>query len=119
MKNGGGPLPSTLIGTKGCITFKNVHFIPSTVFTIPFLTGFRSDFSKEFYFISIIKVTPHRIFLKRAIFEKIILFDLLAQICTKITKKITILKFRPTYPLFAKRNFLGLGNPVKESGTPV
>ena len=35
-----------------------------------------------------LKVTPpHRIFLKRAIFEKIILFNLLVQIYTKITKK--------------------------------
>ena len=29
-----------------------------------------------------------------------------------------ILIFWPTYPLFAKRIFLGLGNPVRESGTP-
>ena len=29
-----------------------------------------------------------------------------------------ILKFWPTYPLLAKRNFLGLVNPVRESGTP-
>ena len=34
-----------------------------------------------------VKVTPHQIFRKRAIFEKIILFNLLLQTYTKITKK--------------------------------
>ena len=65
-----------------------------------------------------LKATPHRIFLKRAIFEKIILFNLLVQIYTKITKKYHFLNFSQRTSLFAKRNFSGLGKPVRESSSP-
>ena len=57
-------------------------------------------------------------FSEKGYFEKIILFNLLVQIYTKITKKYQFWNFGQRTPLFAKQNFLGLGNPVQESGNP-
>ena len=59
---------------------------------------------------SVLKVTPppHRIFLKRAIFEKLILLNLLVQIYTKITKNVYFEIMTNETPFLRNENFLGL-----------
>ena len=61
---------------------------------------------------------PHQIFLKRANFEKILLFYLLVQIYTKITKNVNFEILATVTPFLRNENILGLGNPVRKSGTP-
>ena len=53
--------------------------------------------------------------MKRDNFDKIILLYLLGQIYTKITKNVN---FDQRNRLLRNEFFLGLGNPVRESGTP-
>ena len=58
-----------------------------------------------------IDLTPsNQIFQKRSNFENIILFNYQGQIYTKITKKMLILKFRPTDPSFCETKHWQFGN---------
>ena len=56
--------------------------------------------------------------MKRANFEKIILLYLLEQIYTKVTKNVNFEILANVPPFLRNKKFLGLGNHVREFGSP-